>query len=371
MSKSRKRRIHITAVGSSAGRDVDRLSPDAGFKGMLELARAGVAGRYEVTGNRRLIYAEHGEKTGGRMDDAERARELTKVLADDSVAALVTIRGGAWFTRILELVDFDVLSRRRTSIHLFGFSEMTTFINIAAQYDTAVAVYDLGPGFLLAANERWAYRNIQTLTRTFQLGPKRRFAFALGWGMARYPIAFTDFFRDVADIVDGRGSARLPVGRVLRGRIPQRSQITVMGGTLSVILPLLGSRYAPAVDTRGKWIALEDINEDVDPIDRMMAGLKLAGLFERAEGVILGNFHKGAQELSEKAYHILLHHLPRRRELPVIALDTFGHIENIAPLPIGRPLTLRRLPGRGREPRVQLDVPWADWVRSGSRTSGG
>jgi muramoyltetrapeptide carboxypeptidase LdcA involved in peptidoglycan recycling len=357
-----RRRIHITGLGSSAARDVDRLSSD-GFDGMLALAREGVGGRYEVTSSRRLICAKHAEATGGRDDDELRARELTSTLADDRVAALVTIRGGAWFTRILNRVNFDVLRKRRTRIYLFGFSEMTTLINIAAQHERAVALYDLGPTFLFASGQRHALRHFDALARHVNISEKKRKAFATGWALARFPIAFADFFRDVADIIDGKGSSRISTGRLLQGRLTARSRITIVGGTLSVVLPLLASKYAPAVDTRGKWLALEDVNEDVDPIDRMMAALQLAGLFERAAGVILGNFHKSDQELSERAFHILRHHLPPRRSVPVITLDTFGHVDGIAPLPINRPVTLRRLPGRTSSGGVVLDVPWPDWAK--------
>lgn len=356
----KKRRIHITAVGSSAQRDVDRLSPD-GYDGMLALARAGVGERYEVTGNKKLIYASHAETTGGRSDDAERAREITRLLADDSVAALVTIRGGAWFTRILNLIDFDALKRRKTRIHIFGFSEMTTLINIAGQYEKAVALYDMGPGFLFAASERYALKHFDEIARTIRIGPKKRRSFALGWAFAHYPEAFKDFFRDVADIVDGKGSTRISTGRLLHGTLPARQRISIVGGTLSVVLPLLASPFASSVDATGKWIALEDLNEAVDPIDRMMAALKLAGLFERCAGVILGNFHDHDEELSDKAFHILLHHLPARRTVPVISLDTFGHIESIAPLPMHRTLTLKRT-GAGKKARVELEIPWSEWA---------
>lgn len=359
--KKATRRIHITAVGSSAARDVDRLSFD-GFEGMVALAQKGAGDRYKVTANRQLIYARHAHKTGGRADDAQRAREVTRILADDSVAALVTIRGGAWFTRILDQIEFDVLRRRDTPIYLFGFSEMTTLINIAGTYDKAIALYDMGPGFLFAAHERWAEKHIEEITRTFNLPPHMRPAFAQGYGYAKYAPAFTGFFKDVVDILEGKGSSRVTTGRLLKGTLPARSTIEVVGGTLSVVLPLVGSKFASAVDTRGKWLALEDINEDVDPIDRMMAGLRLAGLFDRVEGVFLGNFHKGDQELSLKAFHILLHHLPKKRNIPVVALDTFGHIESISPLPMHRRLVLRRSGGRSSGNRFEIEVPWKSWT---------
>jgi muramoyltetrapeptide carboxypeptidase len=353
-----KRRIHITAVASFATRDVDRLSPD-GVKGVQRLAREGVGGRYEVTVNPRLMYKRDLDDIGDRDDDAARAREVEAVLADDNVAALVTLRGGAWFTRILDRINFDVLKNRRTTIHLFGFSEMTTLINIAGQYPKVVAAYDMGPGFLFYGPQRYAFVNFGRLSRGTEAKPEDRRAFATGWAVARYPQLFVDFFRDVADILDGKGSQRVPTGRLVSGLLPPVSRITVVGGTLSVTLPLMGTRYAGAVETRGNWIALEDLNEAPDPIDRMMAGLQLNGLFERAQGVILGDFHDHDTDLCEVAQKILRHHLPAGRKLPVVYLENFGHVWPLAPLVMHRELMLRC---EARSKRVTIETPWSQWA---------
>ena len=364
MAKSSgKRIIHLTAVGSSAQRDVDRLG---GFDAMMRLAREGVGEAFEVRANRKFIYAHHDKRTGSRLDDAERAREVQTLLADDRVAAIVTVRGGAWFTRILDRIDFDVLRKRTKPVYLFGFSEMTTLIAITGQYPTAVALYDLGPGYLYGGALRYARKNFETLADALELRRKHRKGFSTGWALARYPDSFRDFFRDVAAIVTGRGSSRVPSGRLLQGTIPAEQEITITGGTLSVMLPLVASKYASAVDTTGKWLAIEDINEAADPIDRMMATLKLSGHIERAAGIILGDFHDNEVELSEVAYGLLKHHLPAGRKMPVIMLDNFGHTYPIAPLPIGRPVILRREPGRASEPRVTIDIPWSRWTEVGS-----
>jgi len=359
LAKSKTRsRIHITAVASSAARDVERLGP-GGIQGMLALARAGVGSRYDVTASERMIFSKQTDATGGRSDDRARAREIQTLLADERVAGLVTLRGGAWFTRILDRIDFDVLSRRRRMIHIFGFSEMTTLVSIAGKYPKVVGVYDLGPGFLFGGAERYAQKHVRELTRAIDLPAGQHAGFAAGWALARYPQAFTDFFRDVADILDGSGSQRVPTGRLLAGAIPRSSRISIAGGTLSVLLPLVGSRYASAVETRGKWIALEDTNEAADPIDRMMAGLKLNGLFERAEGVILGDFHDKDKDLTETAFRLLQHHLPAKRRLPIISLQNFGHTYPIAPLPLHREVTLKRTGAS----RVRIEIPWSQWAQ--------
>ena len=165
----------------------------------------------------------------------------------------------------------------------------------------------------------------------------------------------------MADILDGKGSPRVPQGHVLAGRLPARSTITITGGNLSLVLAMVGSKHAAAIDPRGKWLALEDLNEPADTLDRMLAGLKLAGLFERAAGIILGDFHQGDNDLSDAVYHTLRYHLPPRRPVPIIRLTNFGHIYPIAPLPLHRPVTLRRTSRRGGKTGVKIEIPWGKW----------
>jgi muramoyltetrapeptide carboxypeptidase LdcA involved in peptidoglycan recycling len=163
--KRRVRRIHLTAVGSPARNELDRLGVRTA-RALVEMAQRAVGERYRVTANGRLIFTKENDERGGRSDDAERAREITRVLADDDVAALVTLRGGGWFARVLDAINWDVLNRRRRMIHLFGFSEMTPLIAIAGGYPKAVGVYDLGPGFLFGGMKRYAGR------RAAERGPR-------------------------------------------------------------------------------------------------------------------------------------------------------------------------------------------------------
>lgn len=350
-------RIHITALASSAARDVDRLGV-GGIRGMIDLAQGAIGDRYQVTASAGMILCRQDDMCGGRPDDAERVRELQSILADDAVAALVTIRGGAWFTRILDRVDFDALARRRTTLHIFGFSEMTTLIDIAGLYPKAIALYDLGPAFLYGGLEEAVIREPSRYAHGGAVAPEQLAGFAAGYAAARYPTEFAAFFREVADILDGRGSSRVPSGTLLAGTLAPSQTIRITGGCLSVANALLGTPYAKAIDTRGRWLALEDINEAPDPLDRMMAALKLNGMFDRAEGVILGRFFDHRVDMSDAAFNILRHHLPLRRRLPVVRIENFGHVYPIAPLPMHRRLTLRsKRSGRGPV-RVSIEIPW-------------
>jgi muramoyltetrapeptide carboxypeptidase LdcA involved in peptidoglycan recycling len=326
---------------------------------LVTLAQQAVGTNYEVTINSTLLVADENDYKGGRSDDAVRAREVQSALADDNIAALVTVRGGAWFVRLMDQIDFDVLKRRKRPIHIFGFSEMTPLIAVCGMYPKAVALYDLGPGFLYGGVKRHVEMNIAHYARNIELKPEEQSAFAAGWAVARFRIAVADFFTEVVDIVEGRGTARVPVGRLLSGKLPSSSRIQITGGNLSLTAPMMGTQYAAAFETEGKWLAVEDLNEDPEQCDRMIAGLKHNGLLEAAEGIILGDFHNKQGKFTEAVLQLLQYQLPKGKRTPVVEIENFGHIWPIAPIPMNREVTLKCKPDKS----VSIDIPWGKWKR--------
>ena len=62
----------------------------------------------------------------------------------------------------------------------------------------------------------------------------------------------------------------------------------LFGGNLSVFCGILGSKYA--VIPGDGILVIEDIGEEPYRVDRMMYQLKLAGVFDRIKGLIVGHF---------------------------------------------------------------------------------
>jgi muramoyltetrapeptide carboxypeptidase len=61
----------------------------------------------------------------------------------------------------------------------------------------------------------------------------------------------------------------------------------LVGGNISILYSLLGSKSA--IDTKDKILFIEDLDEYLYHIDRMMYNLKRNGYFENVKGIIVGS----------------------------------------------------------------------------------
>lgn len=73
---------------------------------------------------------------------------------------------------------------------------------------------------------------------------------------------------------------------------------TLIGGNLAIIVTTLGTPYE--IDTKGKILFLEDVDEQIGSLDRMLTHLKYAGKFDDCEAVILGNFDDCENKFNKK-----------------------------------------------------------------------
>jgi muramoyltetrapeptide carboxypeptidase len=260
--------------------------------------------------------------------DKNRAEDVNTFFADPSVNAILAVRGGWGCARMLPYLDFATIATNPKI--LLGYSDLTALL-LGIHARTGLVTFH-GP----VGISKWTPFNVEHVRRVLFAGEAVTYENVKETGEFLVPVE-----NRITTITPG----------VARGRLA--------GGNLSVLVPLIGSRYALAIDTRDKWLAIEDVNEAADPMDRMMAALKLSGHFEQVEGIILGDLHDKDTDLRDAAFQMLKHHLPRGRRVPIVRLDNFGHIWPIAPLPMHRDVTLRRLPGSDK--RVRIEIPWETW----------
>lgn len=357
---TRRRRpvLRLLAVASSFRDLLEPLKCRNGRE-LIALVQAAVGEGFEVRGNTAQIEAVEDDQRGGRQDDDARIREIQRTLADDDVAAIVALRGGAWLTRILRHVDFTVLGRRRNRLAIFGFSELTPFINVAAAYRQVFAYHDLCPGFLLAGLKRHARVHHAELGGGVEASGDRLNAFASDWARQRFRAEFEAFFADVVSILEGRGSARSLVGRVVVAPVPT-VPVSVVGGNLTTLTTLWGSPHRRVLRPTGRWLLLEDTRETPDRIDRLLSLVNGSGWLQRYAGLLVGRFVAGEQDYTAAALACLVKHL-RPAPVPVVALENVGHVWPLAPVPLRRRFHLRVTGRAAKGASVSADCPWKSW----------
>lgn len=217
---------------------------------------------------------------------------------------------------------------------MFGFSELTTLVNIVGASARGLGVYDMGPALLTYGLKRFAaMRDEADCSTTSPPGD---------WMLERLRPEFDAFFRDVVAMIEGRGTDRPITARIVRGQMPDQCETTFVGGNLTVLSAPIGSPYEACVNPAGRWLVLEDFNDKLERVDRFLAHLTLAGYWEACEGVLLGDFHKGCEDLSLAVLRLLDCHIPPSQAIPILITEQIGHIWPMSPLPLHVGVTIER-----------------------------
>jgi muramoyltetrapeptide carboxypeptidase len=247
----------------------------------------------------RVTYREDVFDRAGYLagDDARRAAELNAWIRDPEVRAILFARGGYGTSRILDRLDLDALARRPKAIA--GFSDLTALLAAATQRSGVAAVH--GPMVANAGKSREGARDLARLL-------------ALLAGV-QAPLSH-------------RGLRALRAGRV-------RAPLT--GGNLSLLAHLTGTPFQ--VETRGRILFVEEVNEPLYRIDRDVRQLLLAGAFRGIAGVALGQFTGLTPAEARTAARLFLEAVGDRA-VPVVAGLAAGHGAPNRALPLGVPATL-------------------------------
>ncbi len=257
----------------------------------LERAKANVRslGWVPVVGAN--VLARHGYLAGA---DGVRLADLNDALVDDAIDAVWCIRGGYGVMRILETIDYAALRRRPKPV--IGYSDITALHAAVATRCDAVTFH--GP----TARAELSIFSRESLQR------------ALAGGDPAGPAA------------DARVLAR---GRV-RGRL--------VGGNLAILCALAGTAYAP--DYRGAIVVMEDVNEAVYRIDRMLTQLRLTGALAACAGIVFGQFTDIPVDAPEEVLGVrtlddVLGEVASALGVPCIAGAPIGHVADQWTLPFG------------------------------------
>jgi muramoyltetrapeptide carboxypeptidase len=326
-------RIHLIAPAGVCRPFLDALGV-VSARALLQHVEAVVGPDWVVTGDDALIEAAEDERRGGRLDDQQRANDIEKALADDEVSCVVALRGGAWFTRVLPLIDFSVLEERARPVAVFGFSELTTLVNIVAGFEAGRGIYDMGPAFLTYGLKRYA--TMQPDAHGDTAGP------TADWVGERLRPELEVFFRDAVAMIEGRNTSRVATAVIIDGSFPDRVEARFVGGNLTVLSTMVGSSYDHFIRPDGRWLLIEDFNDKLERIDRFLAHMTLAGYWDQCAGILLGDFHKGYEDLTPAVRELLPHHIPGGRSVPILHAGQIGHVWPMVPIPLNVDVSIER-----------------------------
>ncbi len=180
--------------------------------------------------------------------DSLRAQDLQRMLDDPEVKAIWCARGGYGTVRIIDQLDFYKFVKYPKWI--VGYSDVTVLHS---------HLHKIG---------------FQTLHATM-------------------PVSVTD----------NSAFAKATLAKTLEGKKPDieletlaaenrggRAEGLLVGGNLSILYSLCGS--SSSLDTEGKILFIEDLDEYLYHIDRMMVNLKRNGMLDHLAGLIVGGMTK-------------------------------------------------------------------------------
>lgn len=232
--------------------------------------------------------------------DEERVADMQYMLNAPHIKAIFSARGGYGSARIIDKLDFSAFIEKPK--WLCGYSDFTVF-----------------------------HSHIHTLC---QIPTLHTFM----------PVNLTD-----ATCINEEVTTFLKAikGETLEYYIPHhnlnrsgKAEGVLVGGNLSVIYSLLGS--PSDIDTDGKILFLEDLDEYLYHIDRMMLNLKRNGKLENLAGLLIGTFsdmHDNEIPYGKIAEEIIAEHCAEYN-FPICFNFPAGHLSPNCALKLGEPTTL-------------------------------
>ncbi len=207
----------------------------------------------------KYAFAEHFQFAG---TDKQRTTDMQRMLDDPEIEAIFCIRGGYGTTRILDSLDFTRFLRRPKWI--IGYSDITA-LHLHLHGLGVQSIHGTMP-MLFARDTEQSVLSVRKIlfgeARLTKENFLATFAYSLPLveeGLGVHPL-------------NRKGTATGPL----------------IGGNLSLIVGCIGT--ASDVDMTGKILFLEDIDEYLYHIDRMMVQLKRAGKLRNLAGLVVGHF---------------------------------------------------------------------------------
>lgn len=228
--------------------------------------------------------------------DCDRARDIMDAFCNPEIAAVMSIRGGYGTPRLLDKIDYDIISKNPKPF--FGFSDVTA-LQLALLKKAGLITYSgLQASFLQKQLPGAMYETFRAC-------------------LNHEPITF----ENLTTVTSGKANG------------------TLIGGSLTMLTNLIGTPYMPNLNDA--ILVIEEINEQPYHVDRMLEHLNQSGALSHLKGVLIGGFYKCiSKDKSDGTIDEVITERFGLMGIPVIKDFPYGHGEGEIIFPIGAKATL-------------------------------
>ncbi|MEV4534759.1 LD-carboxypeptidase [Asanoa sp. NPDC049518] len=238
-------------------------------------------------------YARTGYLAG---DDAARAADVNQAFADPSIRGVLCTRGGYGAQRMVDALDMAAV--RRDPKVVAGFSDITALQFALWRGARLASVH--GPG--------------------------------VAWNDERTPAGSAESLRSALMSTDPVTIASVPTEDTAGVRVPGLAAGPLLGGNLCLITASVGTPDMP--DLTGAILLVEEVQEPLYKIDRMLTHLRRAGALDGLAGVALGQFTDCSDDWGTGLAPLLLDRLGDLG-VPVLGGLPIGHGPGQLSVPVG------------------------------------
>jgi len=230
--------------------------------------------------------------------DELRAQEINACFADDNIDAIFCARGGWGTLRMLDKLDYETIKNNPKL--LVGYSDITS-LQMAIWHKSKVPAIsgpmvsvEMGTG-ILKFTEKHFWQQIENKDEIYKID--------------------LDHLENIQYMNEGQCSG------------------IILGGCLSLLAHQLGTPYSP--DYFNAILFIEDVGEKPYKIDRYLAQLKQAGIFNLISGLIVGEFIDCEDDAPSFSIKEIVNQYTAQCDFPVIYNFPYGHAAKKISLPIG------------------------------------
>ncbi len=232
--------------------------------------------------------------------DTNRCSEFIQMVKNPEIKCIMAMRGGFGCLRILQGLDPGVL--RNNPKKIVGFSDISLLLNYIAVGAKMSTLH--GP----------TVTSLHTST----------------------PAAIESLYQSL--VRENHPDIEIPRLEILKGG---NAKAPLVGGNLATLTTVLGTPFD--MDYSGCILFLEDVNEPLYKLDRVITQFRLAGKFENLAGLILGNFSfsTALDDIEQLRYREAVWQLIldacQTKNFPVWGNFPVGHVSGNYTIPIGTP----------------------------------